>query len=298
MEESTAMQLGPPTDAAALDALFASIEAADGVPALTEYKIMRYRDHGEVGVALTTADDVTIGYVQVAHHPGGGAAPPGHWAVEIAVDPSCRSPATYEPLIREGAASVPPDERYVVWAWHDALQTALEQAGYTETRRLLRLECPLPVEATAPVTPGVTIRAFEVDQDEAAWLRVNNAAFAGHPENGAVTLADLEERFRRPWFDPADLLMAWEGSELLGSCWTKHHPLGVGEIYIVGVSPQAQGRGLGRELVVRGLDHLYRTGSTTGMLYVDGDNKAAMWLYSDLGFRPIRANRQYERVEA
>jgi mycothiol synthase len=91
--------------------------------------------------------------------------------------------------------------------------------------------------------------------------------------------------------------MAWEGSDLLGSCWTKHHPLGVGEIYIVGVSPQAQGRGLGRELVVCGLDHLYRTGSTTGMLYVDGDNKAAMWLYSELGFRPVRANRQYELVE-
>ncbi len=291
------IQIGSTTEASALDALFGAIEAADGMAALTEYKMMRRGRQDSAAAVAATIHGVTIGYAQVARHPGGGAGSSAHWAIEIAVDPAQRTPATYDALIAAAAALVPAGERVVVWAWHGELETALMRAGYAPTRLLHRLECPLPVVATASRAPGITFRAFELGHDEAAWLTVNNAAFAGHPENGALTMTDLEERLCMPWFNPTDLLMAWEGSDLLGSCWTKHHADGVGEIYIIGVSPDAQGRGLGRDLVIRGLDHLFRTGSRTGMLYVDGANEAAMWLYSDLGFRSVWTNRQYELVE-
>jgi len=291
------MQLGTPTEADDLDALLAAIEAADGRAALTEYKMMRRGDYDDAPAVAARIDDVTIGYAQVARHPGGGADSSAHWAIEIAVDPAQRIPAIYDALIAAATTLVPAGERVAVWAWHGELEAALMRAGYAPTRLLHRLECPLPIAATAAGAPGTAVRAFEVGHDEAAWLSVNNAAFAGHPENGALTMNDLEERLRRPWFNPADLLMAWEGPDLIGSCWTKHHADGVGEIYIIGVSPDAQGRGLGRDLVIRGLDHLFRSGSRTGMLYVDGANEAAMWLYTDLGFRSVWTNRQYELVE-
>ncbi len=291
------MKLGSPTEADDLDAFFGVIEAADGIAALTEYKMMRRGRHDDAAAVAATIDGVTIGYAQVARHPGDGVDSSAHWAIEIAVDPTQRTPATYDALIAAAAKLVPTDERHVVWAWHGELETALMRAGYSPTRLLHRLECPLPIAATVTDAPGTNVKAFEVGHDEAAWLTVNNAAFAGHPENGALTMTDLEERLGRPWFNPADLLMAWQGSDLLGSCWTKHHADGVGEIYIIGVSPHAQGRGLGRDLVIRGLDHLFRTGSRTGMLYVDGANEAAMWLYEDLGFRSVWTNRQYELVE-
>ena len=59
-----------------------------------------------------------------------------------------------------------------------------------------------------------------------------------------------------PWFDPAGFLLADRAGELLGYHWTKIHPDGLGEVYVLGIAPAAQGLGLGNALLVRGLRHL------------------------------------------
>ena len=43
---------------------------------------------------------------------------------------------------------------------------------------------------------------------------------------------------------------------LLGFHWTKVHSADLGEVYVVGVDPAAQGRGLGATLTLVGLHHL------------------------------------------
>jgi mycothiol synthase len=142
----------------------------------------------------------------------------------------------------------------------------------------------------------VIVCAFRPEVDEAAWLRVNNAAFAGHPENGAWTEEILDDRKGQSWFDPDGFRMAWEGPTLVGFCWTKVHDDGVGEIYVIAVSPAAQGRGLGRALVLEGLRHLAEDRRLSrAMLYVDSGNESALELYQKLGFRLDHVDRALVR---
>ena len=138
--------------------------------------------------------------------------------------------------------------------------------------------------------------------DDAELLRVNNAAFAWHPEQGGWTGAELAERRAEAWFDPAGLFLALDRADprLLGFHWTKVHgdPAdGLGEVYVVGVDPAAQGRGLGATLTAVGLQHLAgrlsAAADPTVLLYVESDNAAAVRTYEKLGFAVYSTDTAY-----
>ncbi|MEK8144330.1 mycothiol synthase [Streptomyces sp. M10(2022)] len=135
--------------------------------------------------------------------------------------------------------------------------------------------------------PDVTVRTFVPGQDDAAWLAANSSAFAHHPEQGGLTQRDLDDRKAEPWFDPEGFFLAEREGELIGFHWTKKHTEGdepLGEVYVVGVLPEAQGGGLGKALTAIGLRHLAAEGLPTAMLYVDADNPAALAVYERMGF--------------
>jgi mycothiol synthase len=131
---------------------------------------------------------------------------------------------------------------------------------------------------------------------------VNAAAFADHPEQGSWTQADLADRLNQPWFDPAGFFLAVdESGALAGFHWTKvptdegDDP--AGEVYVVGVSPDHQGTGLGKALTVEGVRHLQEDrGLSSVVLYVDGTNTAARALYTKLGFTTAALDVQFAPV--
>ena len=69
-------------------------------------------------------------------------------------------------------------------------------------------DAPVPVRrpAAGRRAAGVTVRTFEPGRDDEAWVALNAAAFADHPEQGGWTVDDLHRRVAEPWFDPARVL--------------------------------------------------------------------------------------------
>jgi mycothiol synthase len=184
-----------------------------------------------------------------------------------------------------------------IWAHGDlpAAARLATVAGFRRTRVLWQMRRSLRDAVAEPrLPPGVSLRSFVPGQDEDDWLMVNARAFAGHPEQGKWTRADLAHREAASWFDPDGFLLAERGGHLAGFHWTKiHKPAAdqadntdglVGEVYVIGVDPAEQGTGLGRALTLAGLRYLQDREMPAVMLYVDGENAAAIRLYASLGF--------------
>jgi mycothiol synthase len=244
------------------------------------------------GVVGFAGDDL-VGFVQAAWHPPTAVDGRGHWALEVVVDSGAVVDAL--PLLSRTAADTSGGAAALVWAWDPVLAAELEANGFREVRRIHRMFVALPIDPLVPLPEGIRLASFDPGRDEAAWIETNNRAFEGHPENGAVTLEEMRGRMALDWFSAEDLLMAWRGDRLAGSCWTKVHADRTGEIYIIGVDPEVEGTGLGRALLAAGAHHLHRERNCARlMLYTDGANRRARRLYESLGFVTDLVNRQFE----
>jgi mycothiol synthase len=183
---------------------------------------------------------------------------------------------------------------------HPGAAALAESLGWGRVRDLWQMHLPLDTPIGQPHYPRDTeVRTFVPGRDEQAWVELNAAAFAHHPEQGRMTVDDLEQRERQPWFDRAGFFLATQGSELMGFHWTKVHPGAageppVGEVYVVGVDPSAQGLGLGKALTLTGLHHL-REQQLDVILYVDATNKSAVAVYERTGFTIARVDVMYQR---
>lgn len=302
--EVTVGDLDEPTRAAVV-ALAEAETRARGVAPLSEQALLRVRRGGQ-GTTHVVArrDGEVVGYVLLA--PGGEAA---DLVAEVAVDPRRPRHEVGGTILR--AALDEAGRRAGVttlrlWSHGDAADEAALAAelGFTRDRVLLQMSRPTALALPAAVVPaGVRLRAFRPGVDDDAWVALNARAFAGHPEQAYVTVDDLRERAAEPWFDPAGFFLAEREADgrLLGFHWTKVHPgvdggAPVGEVYVVGVDPDAQGSGLGLVLTVTGLAHLASLGLETVILYADESNAGAVRMYERLGFTTSRTDVEHAHL--
>ncbi len=250
--------------------------------ALNEAAQLTLRNHG-LDTAFLLVDQASSGAVGFAYvHGLSGTSRP---ELDLVVEPESRRRGVGTRLaqaVLEVLDGIP------VTAWshgdHPGAARIAETVDFEAARSLWLMrratDVPLPEVRDAQ---GVTIRGYR-DEDAEGLLTVNREAFSHHPEQGAMDRRGLDERMAEDWFEADGLLVAERDGEVVGFHWTKRHPDGTGEVYVIGVSPDAQGSGLGKTLLVAGLTHLAERGSEEIILYVEGDNEGAVGLYEAFGF--------------
>lgn len=274
----------PSLDPAAADAVERLADRAhrsDGVAPLNEHALLHLRDPtGSTSRHLLTEErDELTGYAFLDL--SGEAAT----SAECVVSPGSRDQGIGRSLVAALVAESDP-RPLTIWSHgdHPAAAAVARHTGLRRVRELRRMRRPLDRDLPDPQVPaGTELRTFRPGADDAEWVRLNARAFAGHPEQGQMGVEDLRRRQQQPWFDPAGFFVAERDGVMVGFHWTKVEH-GLGEVYVVGVSPDAQGSGLGRALTLRGLHHLRDAGLGEVQLYVEADNGPALAVYERLGF--------------
>ena len=296
-----------PGDVQAVHRLVEQVEASDGIAPLSEHVLLHlpYGGDAEVRNLLVRDGSEVLAYahLDVTDQVDGSSA-------ELAVAPGVRGQGLGRALVTELLQQVP-DGRLRLWAHGDRSEAAAlaQHLGFRRSRVLFQMRRSLTAPLPEPVTPdGVVLRTFVPGRDEQAWTELNNRAFVHHPDQGGWGMNEVELREKEPWFDPAGFFLAERDGSLVGFHWTKvhgghdgdaphehdhghshpdhehHDHPPIGEVYIVGVDPSEQGRGLGPWLTLVGLHSLAQRGLSEVLLYVDESNTAAVRTYERLGF--------------
>ena len=160
-----------------------------------------------------------------------------------------------------------------------------ERPGSTSSASCVRCASRFPSAATrSPVGPTASRcgRSFPA-RDDAAWLAVNNRAFAADPDQSGWDEAMLRARrpspgSTRPGSCSRSTTTGWPGSAGRRSTRRRHRPSASRSARSTSSAstPDTRASGLGRALVVAGLESLAGRGIRTGMLFVDAANSPAV----------------------
>ena len=187
-----------------------------------------------------------------------------------------------------------------------AARAFLVATGFSFHSNLWDLDLPRDAAVDEPRwPPGVIARPFDRTRDVEPWIALFNTAFADHATPLQLDASFVTAGLDDPALDDADteVLEDAANGELVGFCATApirgaagvaHHA----EIWTVGVRPDRQGEGLGRQLLRWGVGYLRRIGVPDVSLSVNARNERALALYENEGFVRSRTRERWARPVA
>ena len=274
--------------------LIRAAQEFDNTPAIAEHVLLHLRHGGDKADShlVLQKDNQVIAYAHL-DKTDQVAGP----SVELVIHPEHRRSGIGTQLLKSAIEIC--GQKMRLWSHGDlpAARLLAQSNNFIKVRTVIQMSKDLT--QVSPIKNDYQIRSFLPDLDNQAWLTLNNQAFAHHPEQGNWSEADLSIRVNEDWFDEKGFFVAQDKDQLIGFCWTKihgghththqtdsehhdHDP--IGEIYVMAVSKEYEGRSIGKALTITGLNYLKYQGLSSAMLYVDEDNQIAVNLYKSLGF--------------
>ena len=131
---------------------------------------------------------------------------------------------------------------------------------------------------------------------------IQNRAFADSWGFNANTPDEITYRINLSSCSPENIMMAYLKNRPVGYCWTRimieENPAagGIkGEIHMLGVDPDYRKMGIGRNVLLAGLDDLKSKGVNIVELTADGEDPVALGLYKSVGFEVFSRTEWYQK---
>ncbi|MFC2056839.1 GNAT family N-acetyltransferase [Chloroflexota bacterium] len=181
-------------------------------------------------------------------------------------------------------------------------KSVLPKLGFERIERFLELRLEIariPWQSIDQATLGCChLQRGEEDK----LTRIQNRCFAGTWGYNPDTLQEITYRANLSSRSPDDVILIYQGNEVIGYCWTEvtnneeTDGTRTGRISMIGTDPDYRGRGAGRRVLLAGLAHLKSKGVRVTDLTVDSENKVACALYRSVGFEVQTSSLWYEKV--
>ena len=150
---------------------------------------------------------------------------------------------------------------------------------------------------------GYSRRTFVPGQDEHTAVQLENVSFQDEWEYTPVETGEIQGFVRSPSFRADGVIFAVHDGQVVGECWNwidegEHSAQAEerrGDVWCLCVHPQHRRQGLGRALLLAGVQWLREQGVTAVYLAVDGANERAKNLYESVGFVTRRTDVWYRK---
>ncbi len=175
----------------------------------------------------------------------------------------------------------------------------LEKHGFTVARYFFRMGRPLDEPIPEPQFPeGFTLRYVAGPEEAETWVACFNQSFIDHWNHHDMRVEDRKHWMSEPYYQAErDLIAVAPDGTFAAFCWCSINPQenartgrNEGWINILGTRRGYRKIGLGRAMLLAGLQRLKADGVDMAVLGVDAENPTgALRLYESVGFRKLFA---------
>lgn len=266
------------------------IDKVDGLSKATSVEELKHRIeqpgyHFEEDLFVAEVDGIMVGYAAMERE-----LEIGRVILNIAVHPKHRGRGMGSSLLEIAA-----NHSYDLGS--EVLQIPISQGLHTSENfvgkrgfRVVRCHWHMSLaeyrEMTLKIPIGFEFLHF-LPGDEESLCTLQNMSFTGSWGFRPNTVEEICYLLKTSWCRPDCILYINNGRRNVGYCWTMDDPTDreKGYIRMMGINPRYRGRGLGKAILIAGIEYLMQNGIKEIELSVDGRNQIAKRLYQSLGFQ-------------
>ncbi|MCU0544703.1 MAG: GNAT family N-acetyltransferase [Oscillatoriaceae cyanobacterium Prado104] len=179
----------------------------------------------------------------------------------------------------------------------------LVNSGFQADRYFFRMARSLAEPIPEPQFPeGFLLREFPGEEHSEAWVEMFNQSFIDHWNHHDLTVEEFKYDLAKPYYrQDLDLIAVAAEGTFVAFCYCEINPeendrtgRNEGWIGVLGTRRGFRKIGLGRAMLLAGLQRLKAAGVGTAILGVDAENPwGALRLYESTGFHKIRNSISY-----